>query len=92
MAWAICKKCGCPVSWPAKRGMKLKYFECPKCGGELKRCTHDEAVKQMEVHGGYYSYYVDRWISKDYYEEKEKERKELFQKILGGEFIIYEIR
>jgi len=88
MAWAICKRCGCPVSWPAKRGHRLKDYSCPKCGGELRRATHDEAAEAMAKHGGFYDYYVDRWISRRDYEELERKRKEIFQKILKGGVII----
>ena len=88
MAWAICKNCGCPVSWPAKRCHRLKDYPCPKCGGSLRRATHDEAVEAMAKHGGFYDYYVDRWISKKSYEELEKKRKEVFEKILKGGVVI----
>ena len=88
MAWALCRRCGCPVSWPAKRGHRLKDYKCPKCGGSLRRATHDEAVEAMAKHGGFYDYYVDRWISKKSYEELEKKRKEVFEKILKGGVII----
>ena len=90
MAWAICKNCGCPVSWPAKRGHRLKDYKCPKCGGSLRRATHDEAVEAMAKHGGFYDYYVDRWISKKSYEELEKKRREVFEKILKGGVVIIE--
>ena len=88
MAWALCKRCGCPVSWPAKRGHRLKDYNCPRCGGELRRATHDEAVEAMAKHGGFYDYYVDRWISRRDYEELERKRKEVFEKILKGGVII----
>jgi len=84
MAWAICVECGCPVSWPARRGHRLKDYKCPKCHGRLRRSTHDEAVKAMAKHGGFYDYYVDRWISKDYYEEQEKRAGEEVEKLLRG--------
>ena len=90
MAWAICKNCGCPVSWPAKRGHRLKDYSCPRCGGELRRSTHDEAVEAMAKHGGFYDYYVDRWISRRDYEELERKRREVFEKILKGGVIIIE--
>ena len=44
----------------------------------------------MAKHGGFYDYYVDRWISKKSYEELEKKRKEIFEKILKGGVVIIE--
>ena len=38
----------------------------------------------MAKHGGFYDYYVDRWISKDYYEEQEKRAGEEVEKLLRG--------
>ena len=90
MAWALCRRCGCPVSWPAKRGHRLKDYQCPGCGGRLRRATHDEAIEKMKEHGGFYDYYVDRWISKKSYEELEKKRREVFEKILKGGVVIIE--
>ena len=88
MAWAICKNCGCPVSWPAKRGHRLKDYPCPKCGGSLRRATHDEAVEKMKEHGGYYSYYVDRWITLEEKERAEEKLRKIFEKILKGGVVI----
>ena len=88
MAWAICKNCGCPVSWPARRGHRLKDYKCPKCGGSLRRATRDEAIKAMDRHRGFHDYYLDRWIPKDYYEKMEEARKIDWDKVLSGGVII----
>ena len=90
MAWALCRRCGCPVSWPAKRGHRLKDYNCPKCGGSLRRATHDEAVEAMAKHGGYHDYYVDRWISLEEKERREEKLRKIFEKILKGGVVIIE--
>jgi len=88
MAWAICKNCGCPVSWPAKRGHRLKDYQCPKCGGRLRRATQDEANQAMAKHGGYYDYYIDKWISLEEKKRLEEKARIDWEKILRGGVII----
>ena len=67
MAWAICRECGCVVNWPKKRGMRLSYLRCPKCGGQLMEATVKEVRQRIEELGGFYSFYADRWIPNEYW-------------------------
>jgi len=64
MAWAICLECGFPVHWPKRRFSRLSDYSCPNCGGKLKEVSEKVARERAIEHGGFYSFYSDRWVAR----------------------------
>jgi len=49
MPYAYCPRCNVAYHWFAGKGFRLKFLRCPRCKGELRRCTYEQALKCKEI-------------------------------------------